>query len=309
LAVTISTAAALAGTTIAATATATAVKTIAMTTLQKTILTATVAAAVGSGIYEARQAANARNEAQTLQQQQAPLTDQNQQLQRERDETARQLASLREENERLHRDTGELVKLRAEVTRLKSLVPKRDTTSESATTSPAESWMKRVSSLKAKLAQIPGANIPELDYLTQNDWMEATKGNLETEEDYRRALALLRHLGQQTFASMLHNALHGFLGANKDELPTEVAQLTPYFQSPIREDLLQGYQILPANQLNFPTAIMDMVTAGKNWVITQKAPIDEQFDWRSAIGVGTFVGLGPGVWPSDKDKPVGPNQK
>ena len=50
LVVTISTAAALAGTTLATSATATATKAIAMTTFQKTLLTATLAAAVGTGI-------------------------------------------------------------------------------------------------------------------------------------------------------------------------------------------------------------------------------------------------------------------
>src|SRR5215212_5557199 len=55
LAITISTATALAGTTIASTATATTIKAIAMTTLQKTIFGAALVAAVGTGIYEARE--------------------------------------------------------------------------------------------------------------------------------------------------------------------------------------------------------------------------------------------------------------
>jgi len=88
LVATISTAAALAGTTVAATATATATKAIAMTTLQKTIIGATLAAAVGTGIYEARQASNLRSQNQLLQQQQAPLTEQIQQLTRERDDAS-----------------------------------------------------------------------------------------------------------------------------------------------------------------------------------------------------------------------------
>src|SRR5436190_20404937 len=70
LAVTISSAAALAGTTFTTTASATATKAIAMTTLQKTIIGATLAAAVSTGIYEARQASMLRNQVQTLQQQQ-----------------------------------------------------------------------------------------------------------------------------------------------------------------------------------------------------------------------------------------------
>jgi uncharacterized coiled-coil DUF342 family protein len=75
---------------------------------------------VGTGIYEARQAANARAEVQTLQQQQGPLAEQFQQLQRERDETARQFASLREENEHLNHNTAELLKLRGELAVLRN---------------------------------------------------------------------------------------------------------------------------------------------------------------------------------------------
>jgi RNA polymerase sigma factor (sigma-70 family) len=69
LAATIAAAAALAGTTIATTATASTVKTIAMTTMQKAIVTATLVAAVGTGVYKARQASQLREQVQALQQQ------------------------------------------------------------------------------------------------------------------------------------------------------------------------------------------------------------------------------------------------
>jgi hypothetical protein len=47
------------------------------------------------------------------------LTDEIQQLQGERDETARQIASLREENEKPNRNTSELLRLRGEVGHLR----------------------------------------------------------------------------------------------------------------------------------------------------------------------------------------------
>ena len=87
LAVTISTAAVLAGTAVQTSTVIAATKTIAMTTLQKTIIGATLIAAVGTGIYEARQASSLRTQVQTLQQQQAPLSE--------------QLTELKTENERL----------------------------------------------------------------------------------------------------------------------------------------------------------------------------------------------------------------
>ncbi len=115
LALTISTAAALTGTALATTATVTATKAIAMTAIQKTVITATIAVLAGVGIYETRQAAQLRDQVQTLQQQQTPLTEEIRQLQTEHDEAVRQLVALREDNERLNRNTGELLRLRGEV--------------------------------------------------------------------------------------------------------------------------------------------------------------------------------------------------
>ena len=73
LAATISTVAALSGTTLATGATAAATKAVAMTTLQKAAITATVAVLTGVGIYEARQALQSRAQNQTPQHRQAAL--------------------------------------------------------------------------------------------------------------------------------------------------------------------------------------------------------------------------------------------
>ncbi len=118
------TAAALAGTAVStATVIATATKTIVMTTLQKTLITATLAIVAGAGLYEAKQAAAARAEVQTLQQQQAPLAEQIRQLQAELGKATNRLAGLIAENSRLksNPERTELLKLRGEVTRLRPL--------------------------------------------------------------------------------------------------------------------------------------------------------------------------------------------
>jgi predicted RNase H-like nuclease (RuvC/YqgF family) len=107
------TAAAISGTAITTTAVSAAAKAIAMTTLQKAIVVATVAALAGTGIYEARQAANARAEVQTLQQQQTSLTEQIQQMRREHDDLTNRLAVLSDANRRLD-PTAELLKLRSQ---------------------------------------------------------------------------------------------------------------------------------------------------------------------------------------------------
>ena len=94
MAVTVSTAAALAGSTIAAATTATATKAIAMTTVQKTILGSMLAAAVGTGIYEARLVSRLRDEVQSLQQKETARVEQIEQLQRERADAVNRFTRL-----------------------------------------------------------------------------------------------------------------------------------------------------------------------------------------------------------------------
>ena len=119
LAVTISTAAAIAGTAVHTSTVVAATKAIAMTTLQKTLITAALAVTAGAAIYETREASRLRQQNQTLQLKQAPLTGQIGKWERERDETAARLAVLRGENEGLNRNIAELPKLRGEIARMR----------------------------------------------------------------------------------------------------------------------------------------------------------------------------------------------
>ena len=140
LAATISNTAVLAGTTLAASTSATVTKTIAMTTLQKTIVTATVAVLAGAGIYEAREASTLRHRVQTFQQQQAPLTDQVRQLQRERDDASNRLAALGDEitNLKAEQKQAELLRLRGQVGTLRNQLA----TTEAKMNSPSSGFAK-----------------------------------------------------------------------------------------------------------------------------------------------------------------------
>ena len=111
-------AAALAGTAATTSTMITAAKTIAMTSLQKTVVTAAFVAAACAGIFEARQAAQLREQIQMLQQAQAPLAEQNERLQRERDAATNRLAVLGDEIAKVNHNNLELLKLRALVSSL-----------------------------------------------------------------------------------------------------------------------------------------------------------------------------------------------
>src|SRR5487761_2197001 len=114
LATAISTTAILAGTAVHTSTVIAATKAIAMTTLQKAIIGSTLAAAAGTGIFEAHQASRLREQNQTLQQQQASMAEQVQQLQRERDAATNRVASLADELAKAKSNNLELMKLRGE---------------------------------------------------------------------------------------------------------------------------------------------------------------------------------------------------
>ncbi|MBI3851608.1 MAG: sigma-70 family RNA polymerase sigma factor [Verrucomicrobia bacterium] len=296
LATTIATAAALAGTAIAttSTATATATKAIAMTTLQKTIIAATLTAAIGTGIYEARRASSSQNQVQTFQKQQASPLEQIEQLTRKRDDVTRKLAALRNENERLNRNTAELLKLRGEVTRLKSdaRASTQANATDTSTDAAAKSWLTRVNNLKQRLEQTPEATIPELQFITEQDWLNATKGKLETDTDYRKALSALRGAGENKFVTLLHPALKKYMEANNGKFPTVISQLQPYFESPVDEAILKRYAVVQADDL--PNTKL-----GGDWIITQRAPVDEKYDSRWGIGPNGYGTSGTSSWSDE----------
>lgn len=115
-----------------------------MIKLRKGFFAAALVAAVGMGIYQARQASTRQGQIETLQKQQATLAEQVRQAQQERDEATRTLAMLRTDNERLNPKTAELLKLRADVTRLRAdAAPKPAGTSASPSDAPDTAAFQR----------------------------------------------------------------------------------------------------------------------------------------------------------------------
>jgi len=121
LAATVSSTALVAGaSTVTASATATITKAITMTTLQKTCIAASIIVAAGTGIHlQMHKVLPLQKQVRDLRKRQAPLVEQIEQLERERDEATRQLAVLRADNDRLGQNTSELLKLRNEVAMLR----------------------------------------------------------------------------------------------------------------------------------------------------------------------------------------------
>ena len=283
--------AALAGTTLLTAATATVGKALAMTTTQKTLFAVALAAAVGTGIYEAHQASILRTEVQTLRQQPTQPAGQIQQLINDRDESMRQLAALRADNERLIRNTADLLKLRAEVTRLRneaSLSPP-EKAADASTDATAKSWLARVKQLKQYVDQNPSEKIPEFQFLSERDWLAVADAGLETasfekEDDYGRALQSLRFSAENSMGRRVLAALQKYSQANNGQFPGDISQLQPYCDPSAEALLFQLYEMRPVNIL--PASVIEESRAKGDTVIMRKTRVNPNSTSRLVISAG-----------------------
>jgi hypothetical protein len=262
-----------------------------MTTTQKTILTAAIAVAIGTSVlslYEARRAADLRSQTERLQQEQEPLNQQVEQLRKERDDAQKQITQLRRDNAALPRLRGEVTRLQAETqesAQLKAAEAGRGTVAQTQTaTDPAEAaakaWAAKVNQLKQAFEQMPDKQIPELQFLAEDDWLYAARtAKLETEVDVRTSLSSLRRTAKSKFSGRLGVALGLYAEANGGQLPADVSQLAPYFQPPVEDAILQRYQMVRTGPIG--------EVARDNLPVVEKAPVDEQYD--------TLISIGPGI--------------
>lgn len=271
-------------------------KTLAMTTLQKALFGAALATAVGTGLYEAHRAADLQEQVRTFQRQPAPAAGQDDQLRQQLEDAKRQLAELKTQNDMLRRDLADVPRLRGELGRL------RDKASQASSDDPtalaAKEWLARVSRLKERLQQTPKAKIPEFQYLTDQDWLNVAKDELNTDEDYRRALSRLRYAAEGTFVTTeLRPALMQYANANNGQFPTDLSQLQPYFNPPVDGAMLQRWEIAPESTVR-------SVNMGET-MITEIAAVDSDNDSRYVIGINGYGVAGPQAWdPSNSPQVV-----
>src|SRR6202012_5330178 len=95
-----------------------------------------------------------------------------------------------------------------------------------------------------------------------------------------QAMANLRHMAENIFATDASAAVAKYMNANNHQFPTELAQLQPYFDTPMDAAILQRWQIVP--EVELPNQKFG------DWMITQKAPVDQELDQRWAIGANGY---------------------
>jgi RNA polymerase sigma factor (sigma-70 family) len=259
-------------------------KAIAMTTIQKFSIGAILVAALGTGIYEAQRASRFQARSLELEQKQAPFTEEVRQLRQAQGQATGKLEQTQQELEQLRRETAELPKLRGQLARLqhdsmelaKLKGVGNGTNSDSAELT-AASWLARADQLRQALQRSPEKSIPEIQLLTQQDWLDAAKDKLETDEDYRKAMGHLRNAAEDKVAGLVQPALEQYLKANDGKFPTDLSQLQDYLKTPLDPAILQRFGI-------FPSGAVPNVGMGGDWIITQKTFVDPDYDTHFVIG-------------------------
>jgi RNA polymerase sigma factor (sigma-70 family) len=227
------------------------------------------------------------------------LRRENQSLRQQSDQMAERLAPLTAENTRLSNllaqtdqsvateRSNELLRLRAEVTRLRAGAPGAGRTSTASANNPddasilatAQTLAARAAQLKQRLGQMPDKKIPELQFLAEKDWLDAVGNPVETDEDVREALRKLRESAKINFGSKMQQALRQFVDANAGALPTDLSQLQPYFAAPVDPALLARYQLTQTGNLS---------DYGKDqrFIAETAPPVDDEYDSRFEFGLG-----------------------
>ena len=184
--------------------------------------------------------------------------------------------------------SSELLKLRGEVGRLREenrdlarLKARPEETAKDPFDAALQTVAARTTQLQEGLKQMPHQSIPELQFLSQQDWVR-TAGNvnqLETEKDFRKAFGDLRVRAKAAFGSQLQSALGRFAENNGGMLPGDLSQLQPYFDTPVDPAVLERYQLLQSGKLS------DVAGKPPMLVGERAAPVDTEYDSQIQFGL------------------------
>ncbi len=209
----------------------------------------------------------------------AALTQQLAQLETDNESLSNRLAVASEANRLPDEKLNELMKLRGEVTQLRS-----DAQALATTESATKNWMAKITLLKQKLEQMPDKKIPELQFLTEKDWGNAAwSADLNTEDGIRQALSKLREFAKNTFLNeMMKDAIKKYLATNGGILPTDLSELRPYFEVPVDDVMLQHYKLLQNGKPTEHESLVEEIAE----------PVDNEYDSWHQISLGGASGSG-----------------
>ncbi len=247
-------------------------KTVLMTTLQKALVTAAFVITAGAGLYEASVIYRQRAELAQLQTHSAALLADLDRTRAEHAATVRRFAAVE-------------AQIDARLVAARPPAPGSDAALEVQ----IQLWLANLDRLKQLVLQRPDLAIPELQFLSADDWVgvasqTASAPGLDTEAGVRRSFAILRRRAENLMAMKLQRALNTYLKSADGILPDSITQLLPHFDPSIVPELLFRYELLRTGKLADISA-NDRSTG----IIATKSIVDLDQDsfWR--IGTGGFT--------------------
>lgn len=272
----------------------------AMNATHKTIVGLSVALAVGAGLCEVQREAGRNRQASEAAGALRKLGGQFEALQAEHASALLEIQSLRQRAGRLQMEAADLHRLRGEVTRLRAAQDFGRATTKTSLIDPSEaaliSWLKKADAFKQARLRMPGNAIPELDLLTEMDWLDLAMKHehvvdgttsVEDSEASRELLRLARDNAKMKFGFLLSRALDRYREANNDILPSDILLLRPYFEDRdphlggsaelVTDAMLKRYEILQSGAFG-DVPEEDVV------ILAEVAPADPGADSRLVIG-------------------------
>lgn len=150
-----------------------------------------------------------------------------------------ELATLRRDHAALAREQAQA---EAELRSLQESAAAARAAPASSPEATARAWLARAKQLKRAFADQPDYRIPELDLLTEREWLQVGRtAQFDTDAHTRRSLAAARDAAKLKFVKQLAAALDRFKQANARQLPLDASVLAPYFDPPADATLLQRY--------------------------------------------------------------------
>lgn len=265
--------------------TTTAVATLAMTTTQKLLVGGVLTVALGTGVFEAREAGQLRRELATLRQDHAPLAARLAELEADRAKISNLVASLNAENDRLQALATDGLKLHQHAVQLAD-----KTQREVAGTDPdiqeAMKWKAKKEKLQQLFRDNPDWWVPEVALITETEWLDAARlSDLESAAGVAHAKQEARAKGERKYIQGVAAAVVRFMNANDQSLPESLAKVGPYFQGPGEAAWLERYRIVQ-------TEHSPHLPPGPGWRITQARDFDPDGDVRLGMNLLDEGGFG-----------------
>lgn len=202
-------------------------------------------------------------------------------LQKQVADARRQLARLRET---LHTTRAELAASEVQSAAAAGTTSAVQNSVAAARASETKAWLARTRRLQGFFAAQPGQRIPEMQFLTDEDWLRAGKqASFEDEHSTRQALGRIRGVAKEKFMPQFQSVLRSYQASSgSSEPPASLAALAGLFDPPVDPAMLERYEITKGQSRNKDRTTLD---------INERAPVDASYDTRGYVSLDSNGGF------------------